>query len=160
MRCPLSLRNAARLFWDFNTPRLPLAPRSSSIPQAWATHKTRPSDWCVFRLCTRNTQPAPGSVATVCSTWATKSASVRVGPNVGDTIRPHQTSRPPDLPPDLQTTRPPEHQTSSRPPDLQTSTTPPPAPGRADPVHDGGGQDHADGGRAGLRPTRRSRQVQ
>ena len=40
-----------------------------------------------------NTQPANGSVATVCSMCAAKSPSVRVGPSVGAMMQPHQISR-------------------------------------------------------------------
>ena len=37
----------------------------------------------MFKLSTTNTHEAFGSVATVCSMWLAKSASVRVGPIVG-----------------------------------------------------------------------------
>ena len=37
----------------------------------------------MFRLSTTNTHGAAGSVATVCATCRTKSASVRVGPKLG-----------------------------------------------------------------------------
>ena len=37
----------------------------------------------MFRLSTTNTHDASGSMATVCSMWLAKSASVRVGPIVG-----------------------------------------------------------------------------
>src|SRR3954447_12391640 len=92
-RCPGSDRNAARLSWDFSTPRFSFSPRSSLLPHAPATYTTRLSDWCVFRVSQLNTPPARGSVATVCSTWVTKSCSVRVGPRVGARIQPHQTAR-------------------------------------------------------------------
>src|SRR3954452_18665096 len=93
MRWLGSDRNAARLGCDFSPPCLPLTPNSSWTPQVWATHTTRLSDWCVFRLSTMNPQPAQGSVATVCCTCARKSASVRVGPSVGAITQPHQISR-------------------------------------------------------------------
>ena len=63
------------------------------MPHASATYSTRLSDWCVFKLSTMNTHPAKGSAPTVCSTCAAKSRSVRVGPSVGATMQPHQTSR-------------------------------------------------------------------
>ena len=70
-----------------------LLPQVVLDPQASATDLTRLSDWCVFRLSAMNTQPANGSVATVCSMCAAKSPSVRVGPSVGARMQPHQTSR-------------------------------------------------------------------
>ncbi len=42
----------------------------------------------MFKLSTTNTQDISGSVATVWATCATKSCSVRVGPNVGATNSP------------------------------------------------------------------------
>src|SRR6266508_2044270 len=93
MRCPWSLRKAARIFWDFNTPFWPLTPRSASMPQVWATHNTRPSDWCVFTLSSSNTQLVWGSLKTVCSTWATKSAFVLFGIRVEDKITRHDYAR-------------------------------------------------------------------
>src|SRR4051812_41916713 len=84
-----SSRNALRLAFDFSTPAFPFTPSSPAIEHARATYSTRLSDWCVSRLSTRNTHPADGSVATVCSTCALKSASVRVGDSVGATTWPH-----------------------------------------------------------------------
>src|SRR5262249_21620168 len=88
-----SLRNAARLACDFNTPLFSFCPRSSVIPQASATYSTSASDGCLFKLSPMNTHPANGSVATVCSTGALKSSSVRVGPLLGAITQPHQSSR-------------------------------------------------------------------
>src|SRR4051812_33013715 len=69
-------------------------PRGSSISHRSATHSARPSEACVFRLSTMKIHSPAGSMLTVRAMWSTNSGSVRVAPNVGETISPVTTSRP------------------------------------------------------------------
>ena len=63
------------------------------MPQVFATDSTKLSEAWMFKLSTTKTHGACGSVATVCVTCAKKSASVRVGPNVGAINFPVTTSK-------------------------------------------------------------------
>ena len=83
IRWLFSDKNACRLATDFSTPRTPFFPNGCSIPHAWATFRTNVSEQWMFKLSTTKIHKAVGSVATVCSMWLAKSASVRVGPIVG-----------------------------------------------------------------------------
>src|SRR4029450_10410775 len=74
-------------------PALYFVPRSAVSPQRVATKRTSDSDWWVFNWSVTKPHPAAGSVATVWSMCAVKSASVRVGPTVGATRRPWTTSK-------------------------------------------------------------------
>ena len=76
-------KNACRLATDFSTPRTPFFPRSVRTSHASATNSTKLSEPWMFKLSTTKTHEPFGSVATVCSMWLAKSASVRVGPIVG-----------------------------------------------------------------------------
>src|SRR5271165_5946323 len=76
-------KNACRLATDFSTPRTPFFPNGCSIPHALATFRTNVSEQWMFKLSTTKIHEADGAVATVCSMWLAKSASVRVGPIVG-----------------------------------------------------------------------------
>src|SRR6478609_1878380 len=78
---------------DCRMPVLSLTPNSSLMPQRRATRRTSDSDWCVLSRSVAKTHSASGSVATVRSMCAAKSASVRVGPTLGATIRPSTTSK-------------------------------------------------------------------
>src|SRR4051794_32101489 len=69
-------------------------PSGSCTPRRSATHRTRPSEACVFRLSTMKIHSPAGSRSTVRAMWSTNSGSVRVASSVGETIRPVTTSRP------------------------------------------------------------------
>ena len=63
----------------------------------------------MFKLSATNTHDASGSVATVCSMWLAKSASVRVGPIDGVINSPVVTWKLPirvNVPPTFRTSRP------------------------------------------------------
>src|SRR5919202_1733513 len=93
MRWVGSHRKAARVAMDSRMPVLSLVPRSSAYPRRSATKRTSDSDWWVFNCSVTKTHSASGSVATVRSICAAKSAAVRVGPTVGATTRPCVTSQ-------------------------------------------------------------------
>src|SRR3954466_12390762 len=86
-------RNACRLATDLSTPRLPFLPRSVETSHPLATSFTQLAEQWMFKLSTTNTHEPSESVATVCSMWLAKSASVRVGPIVGLSNSPVVTTR-------------------------------------------------------------------
>jgi hypothetical protein len=77
-------------------PDFPFTPNSARYPENSATYRTSDSEQWVFRLSvTTCHRTASGSVATTPRRWATKSASVRVGPHDGgphDGGRTHRTA--------------------------------------------------------------------
>src|SRR6266542_3590158 len=93
MRWDGSVRTAARLAIDVRMPVFSLAPRSSETPQRVATRRTSVSDLCVSSWSAMNTHPASGAAATVRSTCAAKSASVRVGPTAAAMTLPVATAK-------------------------------------------------------------------
>ena len=67
----------------FQHPTHSLLPQRLLDPARLATFRTNVSEQWMFKLSTTKIHEAFGSVATVCSMWLAKSASVRVGPIVG-----------------------------------------------------------------------------
>ena len=90
-----SAKNSALFFWLSRIPDFPFSPSlSSDIPFKCATHLTKLSDWCVFKLSAMNRHlSTSGWDSTVCFVWSQKSFSVRVSVMLGLIICPLTTSK-------------------------------------------------------------------